>query len=120
MAISLEEKRRRNAEYMRRKRAEKQEQAQEGAQEQKCDAPNINGLDPATVAALLNALHHYTVVLGECRKKRLTVIAEKMLGKSEPDMEHRYRLKVTTYSYFKTEGELKAFCVKNKIPMKYN
>lgn len=74
----------------------------------------------AVMAALVNEKYGFTKIIGLCRTGQQIVIAEKITGKANPDLKKRYRLKTTTYKYFSTDGALKLYCLKNKIPIQYN
>ena len=74
----------------------------------------------AVSAALVNEKYGFTKIIGLCRNGNQVVIAEKITGKANPDLKKRYRLKTTTYKYFSTDGALKLYCLKNKIPIQYN
>jgi len=76
--------------------------------------------DPAITAAQINERYHFSVIIGQFKRGRKTVIAERIGGKAAPDIEKRYRLKTTVYEYFSSEGELQRYCLRNKTPLETN
>ena len=127
--LTEEEKRERQREYQRRYLEKKA--AKEGKPPPKqrtlfppsectLTEPLPVGADPAATAAIMNEKHGYSVIVGEARRGKKTVIAERLRGKTNPESDGQYRLKITAYEYFGSLGDLKMYCLRNKIPLTYN
>lgn len=122
--LTANEKKERQREYQRRYLAKKAAREGKAPPKQKSLFPpseqnelSIRGDDPAITAAQINERYHFSVIIGQFKRGRKTVIAERIGGKAAPDIEKRYRLKTTVYEYFSSEGELQRYCLRNKIPL---
>lgn len=121
--LSDDEIRARRAEYQRRWRAKQRAtKTQKGSlyppSEDVLYEPSTDGAaDPATVAALVNQKYGYSKIIGTYHRGKQTIIAER-LRRTEVDAPH-YRLKMTTYLFFESEGALKNYALKNGIPISY-
>ena len=126
--LTEEEKRERRREYQRRYLAKKAAREGKPPPKQKTLFPPseiaietlLSGADPAITSAYLNEKHGYSVIVGEYRRGKKTVIAERLRSKANPDSDRQYRLKITAYEYFWSLAELKMYCLRNKIPLTYN
>ena len=125
--LTEDEKRERQREYQRRYLAKKAAREGKPPPKQKTLFPpseqnelSIRGDDPAVTAAQINEKYHFSVIIGQFKRGRKTVIAERIGGKASLELDKRYRLKITTYEFFGSEAELKLYCLRNKIPLSYN
>lgn len=119
--LTLEEKRAKQREYQRRYTEKKALEQGKPLPRRlvSSDSPTIpDATDPATIAALINQRFGYSQIIGEYHRGGKTVIAER-LKHTDSDTQ-RFRLKVTVYTFFSSEGELKNYTLKNKIPIQYN
>ena len=99
-------------EYSARKKVERDaKKAEDRKKEQDSIAKDMKA-EPSIIAAKHNQQYRHSFICGALYRKNCVVIVEKM---GDHDSPLRYRIKIVSYSFFRSMKDVNRYCKENKI-----